>query len=168
MTRMSRWSTASRSAPLGSGRGGRNPTPSVEIIADKILLHGSSAATATFTRQGDGSFTAPARVKATLASGQNGGYVLTYRDQTKHMFDSSGVLLRLRDRNGYATTLSYTAGGRLDRVTDAAGRSLSYDYDAVGRIATITDPAGRHVAYAYDAYGDLVRSTDVAGHDTRY
>ena len=75
---------------------------------------------------------------------------------------------RQLDRNGYATVLAYTVGGRLDTVTDEAGRTLSYRYTPEGRIASITDPLGRSVAYGYDARGDLTTVTDVGGGVTSY
>jgi RHS repeat-associated protein len=140
----------------------------LELPSGYVVLHGANGATATFKSAAGGTFTAAERVKATLAAGANGSYVLTYKDQTKDVFGSTGRLLRMLDRNGYATTLTYDAGGRIDHVSDEAGRRLSYSHDAAGRIATITDPAGRRVAYDYDARGDLVTVTDVAGESWRY
>jgi RHS repeat-associated protein len=141
---------------------------SLELTSGYAVLHGANDATATFKAGAGGTFTAAERVKAKLATGANSTYVLTYKDQTKDVFDSTGRLLRQLDRNGYQTTLTYDASGRLDHVTDEAGRQLSYTYDAAGRIATITDPLGRHVSYDYDARGDLTAATDAAGETWHY
>ncbi|MDP8909202.1 MAG: DUF6531 domain-containing protein [Chloroflexota bacterium] len=140
----------------------------LEVIDDTVVLHQDNASTATFRSAQDGSFVAAERVKARLTRGDSASYVVTYRDQTQDIFDSSGRLVRQLDRNGYATTLAYSPGGRLQTVSNDAGRTLSYDYNVAGRIATITDPLGRRVSYAYDSAGDLVSVTDAAGGVTRY
>lgn len=100
--------------------------------------------------------------------GANDSYVLTYQDQAKDVFDSTGRLLRQLDRHGYATTVSYDVAGRIDHVSDEAGRRLTYAYDTSGRIAQITDPLGRDVSYAYDANGDLSAVSDAGGEVWRY
>jgi RHS repeat-associated protein len=140
----------------------------LELLSGYVVLHGANGATATYKSGPNATFTAAARVKATLASGANSTYVLTYKNQSKDVFDSTGRLLRTLDRNGYATTLTYDANGRIDHVSDEAGRQLTYTYDPAGRIATISDPLGRHVAYEHDAGGDLVAVTDVAGEAWHY
>ncbi|MGH2918842.1 MAG: RHS repeat-associated core domain-containing protein, partial [Solirubrobacteraceae bacterium] len=140
----------------------------LELIDDVVVLHAANGATSTFTAGAGGSFSAPERVKAGLVHHTDGTYTLTYRDHSAQVFDSIGRLLRERDRNGYATTLDYSPGGRLQTVINEAGRALSYDYDGAGRLATISDPLGHHVGYGYDSAGDLRTVTDVAGGVTRY
>jgi YD repeat-containing protein len=129
---------------------------SLELIGDAVVLHAADAATSTFTATPDGSYSAAERVKATLMHNGDGTFTVTYRDQTRDVFDSAGRLVRELDRNGYATTLSYD-GARLVSVTNDAGRSLTYAYDANGRIATITDPLGRQVSLEHPGFrGDGV------------
>lgn len=140
----------------------------LELPAGYAIVHGANGASTTFYESSNGTFTAAARVKATLARGSNSSYVLTYKDQTKDVFDSSGRLLRQLDRAGYATSISYDASGRIDHVTNEAGRQLNYTYDANGRIATITDPLNREVAYHYSASGDLIDVVDTAGETSHY
>jgi len=140
----------------------------LELLPGYVKLHGANDATALFKQAAGATFTAPERVKAHLARGENDSYILTYKDQTKDVFDATGRLLRQIDRNAYATSLTYDAQGRIDHVSDEAGRQLTYSYDTSGRISQITDPLGRDVAYAYDAHGDLVTVTDVAGETHRY
>jgi YD repeat-containing protein len=115
----------------------------LELPAGYVRLHGANGATALWKANSDGTFSAAARVKAKLTRGANNSYVVTYPGQTQDVFDSSGLLLRQLDRNGYATSINYDSGANISYVEDEAGRRLTYTHDASGRIASITDPAGR-------------------------
>ena len=163
---------AASAASGGPGRLGPGWTHAyatrLELLTGYVKLHGANGATALWKANSDGTFSAPERVKARLTRGTDNGYVVTYKDQTKDVFDSTGRLLRQLDRNAHATTVAYDAGGRIDHVGDEAGRGLSYAYDAAGRISSITDPAGRVVDYDYDANGDLTSVVDVAGKTWSY
>ena len=63
-------------------------------------------------------------------------------------FDSSRRMTAIVDRNGNATTLTYT-GSRLTSVTDAVGRSLTFTYNAENFVERVTDPLGRRWLYTY-------------------
>ena len=161
------------SAPSGGpsrlGPGWTHPYATrLELPTGYVKLHGANGATALWKANADGTFSAPERVKARLTRGADNGYVVTYKDQTKDVFDSTGRLLRQLDRNAYATTVTYDAGGRIDHVSDEAGRRLTYAHDGAGRISSITDPAGRVVDYDYDPSGDLTSVVDVAGKTWSY
>ena len=153
----------------GLGAGWTQPYATrLELPAGYVRLHGANGATALWKANSDGTFSAPARVKATLARGASNSYVVTFPDQTSDVFDNTGRLLRQVDRNGYATTITYDSNGHISYVQDEAGRRLTYSDDAGGRITSITDPISRTVSYAYDSNGDLATVTDVAGQTWHY
>ncbi|XOV85710.1 MAG: LamG-like jellyroll fold domain-containing protein [bacterium] len=70
------------------------------------------------------------------------------------IYDDSGALLSITNRNGQTTTLSYTAG-ELISVTDHTGRSLTVAHNIDGRIEEVTDPAGNTITYLYNLDGML-------------
>lgn len=161
--------SAASGGPARLGPGWTHPYATrLELSTGYVRLVGANGATALWKANSDGTFSAPERVKARLTRGTDNGYVVTYKDQTKDVFDSTGRLLRQLDHNAYATSVDYDASGRIDHVSDEAGRRLTYAHDAAGRISSITDPAGHVVDYDYDANGDLTSAVDVAGKTWSY
>jgi YD repeat-containing protein len=109
----------------------------------------------------------PSFVEASLNHNGDGTYTFAHVDGNQFIFSAGGQLLQEVDRNGYATTLSYTSG-RLTGVTDPSGRSLALAYGGNGDLASVTDPIGRKVSYGYDVDGNLASVTDVGGGTTSY
>ena len=66
------------------------------------------------------------------------GWTLTDLDGTVIELDASGLWLSKTDRNGNATTGSYT-GSQLDEVSFPDGRSEQFSYDAGGRLSEIIE-----------------------------
>ena len=116
---------------------------------------------------GPNGWTAPSRVLATLTTNGDGSYTFARRDKEFLDFTSTGALWRIRDLNGYATTMSYDGTGKLTTVTEPAGRTLAITYNGT-RVSRVQDQTGRGVSYAYDAAGNLTDITDVRGGNTRY
>ena len=83
------------------------------------------------------------------------GWQLTTSNDVIEIYNTSGKLLSIIDRNDRTQTLSYDANGRLATVTDDIGRTLSFTYDGSSRIQTMTDPADGVTQYAYDTGGNL-------------
>ncbi|MBC7383365.1 MAG: hypothetical protein H7296_10305 [Bacteroidia bacterium] len=102
----------------------------------------------------------------TLLKNVNKTYALTFKNQEVFLFDSTGKLTSITDRNGNMTTLSYSSV-RLASVTAPGGRSLTFAYDASNRIIKVTDPLGRNVNYAYTS-GNLTSYTDANTNTTKY
>lgn len=109
-----------------------------------------------------GTYFPGAGVLASLVKNGNGTYTFT-RDSTntRYVFNSAGRLLEEIDRNGYATTLTYS-GSDLAEVTDQAGRSLTFAYSG-GHIVSTSDPMGNVTTYTYDATGNLTSTADPLG-----
>jgi len=141
---------------------------SVDATTGSVTVSQENGSTISFAPAGGGAFTAAPQVVATLAQSQtDGSYTETLPDGSTETFSPAGALIAEGDRNGYATTLSYS-GSQLTTVTDPAGRTLAFGYDANGRLASITDPASRVVRYGYDTAGNLATVTDVGGGVTHY
>ena len=100
----------------------------------------------TFTRNADGTYTAPDPVRYTLT--QSGGtFTVKALDQTSRRFDSTGRLTGIVDAGGAGLTLAYDANG-LATVTDAAGRAVAMTVSG-GRLTKATLPDGRFVQFGY-------------------
>jgi RHS repeat-associated protein len=109
-----------------------------------------------------GTYFPGAGVLASLVENGDGTYTFT-RDSTntRYLFNDAGQLLEEIDRNGYATTLTYS-GSDLTEVTDQAGRSLTFAYSG-GHIVSMSDPMGYVTTYTYDAAGNLASTVDPLG-----
>jgi len=131
-----------------------------------FTVHQENGTTVTFTLV-NGSFTAPARVNATL-SANSSGYLYTLANQRADQFDSSGKLLSETDRNGYITSLTRNGAGQVVSITDPSNRSLSLTYTGTGQVLTVSDSYGRTATYGYDANFNLAQVTDVNSNVTTY
>jgi RHS repeat-associated protein len=130
----------------------------------RITVHQANGSQTPFSIGESGTIQAPAWVQATLVPNPDGTYTYTLPDQTVFTFDADGRLTAEADRNGNATSLSYS-DGRLSEVTDPSGRALHYSHNEDGTVAAVTDPAGVTVRYTYVA-GELTAVTyDGQDHD---
>src|SRR5260370_34365589 len=78
-----------------------------------------------------------------------------------YTFDSTGVLIKIEDRNGNALTVAPPVNGTAS-VTDGLGRTLTFTYGANGKLAKVQDQTGRSVSFAYTG-NDLTQVTDANG-----
>ena len=88
-------------------------------------------------------------------------------DDSIETYDARGRLMRIAERNGKTTKLTYSdhttpptlAGkpGMLLQVTNHFNQAYRLSYDTAGRIASITDPTDRTTRYAYNAWGMLAK-----------
>jgi YD repeat-containing protein len=86
--------------------------------------------------------------------------------------------LRISERNGKSTTLTYSdhatppaiAGkpGMLLQVTNHFNQAYRFTYDTAGRIASISDPTSRTTRYTYNAWGMLSEVEHPDGTQRRY
>lgn len=89
--------------------------------------------------------------QTTLVRETDGRHTLTFADQKKLVFDSTGVLTRLIDPQGRELVVT-RVGGRIDRVTEPiSGLYLAFEYNSQGFISRVADPTGRGVRFGYDA-----------------
>ncbi len=78
-----------------------------------------------------------------------------------YTFDSSGILIKIEDRNGNALTVAPPVNGTAS-VTDGLGRSLTFSYGTNGKLAKVQDQTGRSVSFGYTG-NDLTQVTDANG-----
>ncbi len=130
-------------------------------------VHEENAGTLPFSLSGS-TYTAPARVLATLVKNGDGSFTLTRKDKSQFVFNPGGLLIKEVDRNGYATILAYNANNQLTSVTDPAGRQLVLGYNGSGQVSSLSDPASRSVTYQYDLSGNLQSVTDINGGITTF
>lgn len=102
-----------------------------------------------------------------LIKNNDGSFTLMFKNGTKYIFDSSGMLLNMVDRNGNRLTFSYTSG-KLTKVTDDSGISVTLTYDDKGRISSAKDPLNRQVNYEYDSNDNLLKVIKSTGESTQY
>jgi len=127
--------------------------------ADGMLYH--------FYQEADGTYTTSPFVKKTLThDGEQ--YVLSDPSGSSEVYDETGRLLHIRDRNGNQCTAAYDGQGRLDSVADANDRKLTFAYSSDGKITTITDFTGRAWKYKYKKGGYLNTVADPMGNTTTY
>lgn len=158
---------ANRDGRLGYGwTDSYNMSLAIDSVSGNATVVEANGSAITFAAV-NGTFRAPARVLASLVANSDGTLTMTRNSSREQfVFSSSGQLLREVDRNGYATTLTYTSG-QFSSVTDAAGRGLIFSYTG-SHITMITDTANRSVSFQYDGNGNLVEATDVAGGQTTF
>ncbi|MCP5251367.1 MAG: RHS repeat protein, partial [Burkholderiales bacterium] len=75
------------------------------------------------------------------------------------IYDTSGRLQSITNRDGRTQALTYDTSNNLVAVTDDIGRVLHFSYDSSNRIDTVTDPAGHLYRYAYDDRDNLTSVT---------
>lgn len=120
----------------------------ISTVYGMAAVYHANGSTVVFSDYGSGNYQAAPWVQSTLTKNADGTYTYVLPTQVTFKFASDGRLLSQTDRNGNATTMSYTAD-RLTSVTDPAGRSLTYSYNSDATVASITDPTGLTVTYAY-------------------
>ncbi len=116
----------------------------------------------TFAPNGHGGFVGPSRVLASFVVNGDGTYTYShYKDGIMYVFSASHQLVSETDRNGNATSLSYS-NGMLTTVSDSSGRTLTLAYNG-SHVKSLTDVAGHVWSYDYDGSGNLTRTTDPLG-----
>ena len=89
----------------------------------------------------------------------DGSYQLSRKDGTVYIFDATGRLSIIQDRNGNILSLGYQ-GDDLVQLIDPSGKITSLGYDSQGHLISLTDPAGRITTLGYSTSGYLSRITD--------
>ena len=135
-----------------------------------IILVGPTGRSDRYTNSG-GTYTPPPGVYTALVKNGDSTYTATQKDQTTWTFNALGNLIRIEDRYGNISFLTYDADNRLSEIGDPAGRgSLKLSYNADGLLESVSDwmTPPRVVRYAYDSQKRLRTVTDREGQVTTY
>ncbi len=180
--------TYTSSDPAGSGELGPGWSNSysdrLEQTQTGVTLHSHDGQQVTFTANADGTFSGTYGATATLVKNADGTYTLTTRTQLHYIFDTTGLLAAVQDRNGQGPTISRDTAGKISSIT-AAGRTITVAHDpTTGLLSSLTLSDGRyvgftftnglltdihnldgsHTTYGYDAGNRLTSITDANGH----
>lgn len=156
------WATSFRSGLPVSGMFGHSWRSTYEeaLVSSGSAIQYFRSNGDDWTFQSSGSsyvLTTPPNEHATLSF--NGTqYTMVFPDGTQHLFNSSGFLTTIVDRNANQVSLTYDGSNRITQVTDAASRTLTFAYtnSSFPSLATsATDAAGTVATYTYDVSGRL-------------
>ncbi len=138
-----------------------------DTAANTVKIKDEEAKGCVFSLNTDGAYI-PQRGEYSTLTKNSSGFVWTKKDGKAYIFDLSGRLNQIKDRNNNTVGLSYNSQNRLTVITDTCGRQTNLSYNVDGRISTLTDIAGKTWAYNYDSQGNLVTFIDPLGHATTY
>lgn len=99
--------------------------------------------------------------RATLTVNSAGGFDFKGEDGLTYVFNQSGYLISISDRNSNTVLIDVDFNGKIQKVTDSVGREYTYAYADNGRLSSITDCFSRTVNYSYNESGRLQTVTGV-------
>jgi len=155
------------SGPLGRGWTHSYNVYLTEPSSNLVKIKDEQAKGYLFTEQDDGTFIAQRGEYSTLTKDSN-NYIWTQKDGKQYLFDLSGKLIQIKDRNANAINLTYDAQNRLTKIIDTAGRAVNLTYDTNNRITKLADCLNRNFTYNYDTNGNLTKVTNPAGNSVIY
>ena len=106
-----------------------------------------------------------------IATQTGGGWLLTRRDQSTLLFNSSGQLTVDTDPHGRILNLIYTSGQLTSIADPVSSTNLSLAYNSNGLLQTLTDGTGAAVTLSYTLANGLWllnEITDQNGHNWTY
>ena len=174
------------SALLSPGwRSDSSPDVRLVVGSGQVIYHDPTGGAWSFTGTGNGPFSTPAGLDATLVRNPNTSWSLTdHATNQVRLFDGAGVLVSFSARNGAAlglggpVTFSYDNQGLgTNRITGSAGynpaNSTTITAGTDGRVHQIDLAAGdgsaaRSTKFGYDANSRLQTVSDMANETTTY
>jgi RHS repeat-associated protein len=143
-----------------------------ETVTQSVYIHWSNNRMNSFIpgTNGEYSSTEFASRRDQLVKHEDGTFSLTRYDGQVYEFDTSGKLIKQKDKNGKTFNLTYNATtGRLEKITEPlTAQSLSLTYDSSARISKVTDNLQRNVQFIYDSSSRLVKIIDALGQEITY
>lgn len=84
----------------------------------------------------------------------NGSYVLTLRSKERYVYNSSGKLISISDKNNNSITFEYDNLGQIKTINGQSGKKVNFLFES-GKLKSVIDSASRKVSYTYDNNGNL-------------
>ncbi|MCX6369591.1 MAG: hypothetical protein NTX57_23230 [Armatimonadetes bacterium] len=110
-----------------------------------------------FTKNIDGSYSAPAGMATKLVADST-GWTLTTKNQVRYRFEGGTGnrknCLWIKDRSDNQVTIAHDSSDKVTSVTDPTGRVLTFTYSS-GKLASVTDPASRTFTFTRNSSDDL-------------
>jgi YD repeat-containing protein len=162
LTRFYHWDPAATPGLLGKGWK-LSLEARLEVFSTTVVLNDADGTKVTFTKQSDGTYSAPEGTAYKLTA-TDGGYSLTSDSgNLVRNFDGTGRLSTVVNGSGEGLKLTYTATGQIVSVSDAEGRVARFNTSSTGLLLTVTLADGGRVTYVYTNEGYLARVADVVG-----
>lgn len=118
-----------------------------------------------FKKNPDGTFTSEEGVYERLAyDAATSIYTLTFRDQTKLVFNSTGKLVKQIDTDGNETVIARDGAGKILNITEPTGRQLIPTYTG-NYITKIVGPLGESYNYVQTTLSTKATTTSVTKKD---
>ena len=121
---------------------------SVDQGTTYLIRHNPHGSKDKFTKNSNGTYTAPAGVFDTLTKDAQ-GYVITTKHGVVYRFNAASYLASIADRNANQINFTYNAAGLLVKITDSVDRNITLTYTPENKIASIADFSGRIWKYTY-------------------
>lgn len=107
----------------------------------------------------------------TVNAGTSEPYVIKDKEDNQLVFNSSGYLVKIRDKNSNVLTIAYS-NNRISKITDGAGRitTLSYLKDSNGNVTDLSQiktPSGQTITFEYTGHR-LTAISDIDGEAVTY
>ncbi len=167
--------------PMGFGWSHNFETKLIQASGGGLIVQWNDSRANKFTGSGPYTSTEDATRYDVITTVTGGGWLLTHRDQSSLLFDSSGKLIEDRDPQGRKLTLTYTSGklsqikdlvsntylnvtmsgSAITTLTDAAGKTVNFGYypDGRTRLKTITNQNAKVVTFSYDSSQNVQMTT---------
>lgn len=136
------------------------------IGVNQVEIKLPTGSTHRFTK--DGSYYKPEDTRASYVKNADGTSVLKTQDQYSYVFNSSGYMTAMKDKDGNVLNISVDSSGKVLSVTDTVGRTYAIQYNASGLIDNIKDPLNRVIRYEYDSSKRLIKVVDPTGSVMNY
>ncbi len=121
----------------------------------------------TWIAQTNGQFDTLTEIKTN--STRTGWKLNVWTDDSSEFYDATGSLLKIVQRNGWTSTITYSTAttdaaiapfaGLPITITNHFGRKLQLRYNSAGQLIKLIDPAGGVIQYGYDASFNLTKIT---------
>ncbi|WP_223778473.1 DUF6531 domain-containing protein [Streptomyces sp. 135] len=167
LTRFYHWDPAAAPGLLGKGWK-LSLEARIDVSTETVVLHDADGTKVTFTKQSDGTYSAPEGTPYKLSATSDGYRLTPNNDGPVRNFDQAGRLTTVVNRSGDGLHLAYASNGGIASVSDAEGRVVRFTTSSTRLLLRVTLADGGRVTYVYTNSGYLTQVADVLGRVLSY